>query len=82
MTARELKIARKILDALHDLDGGQAHELTIHADAGGLNLCGTAEFGEVLAWLDTKKYAISVKTEFKGVMWSISDLGESARRRM
>lgn len=82
MTSREIKIAKKILDALHELDGGQAHALTIHGEIGGLSLCTTAEFDEVIVWLDTKKYVVGVKTEFKGVLWSISDLGESARRKM
>lgn len=82
MTAREIKIAKKILDYLHGIDGGQAHELTIHAEIGGLNACPAAEFEEVLGWLDSRKYVIGVKTEFKGTLWAISDLGESARRKM
>ena len=82
MTAHELKTAKRIPDALHELDGGQAHALTIHGECGGLNLCTTAEFDDVLVWLDKKKYIIGVQTEFKGVLWSISDLGESARRKM
>ena len=82
MTAREIKIAKKILDVLHGLDGGQAHALTIHADCGGLNCCSSSEFDDVLRELDARRYAIGIVTEFKGVLWSISDLGENARRKM
>lgn len=82
MTAKEIKVAKKILNHLHALDGGQAHALTIHAEIGGLTLCPTAEFDEVLAELDRRKYVIGVSTEFLGTLWSLSDLGASARRRM
>ncbi len=82
MTAREIKIAKKILDHLHGLDDGQAHPIVIHAEIGGLPVCSTAEFEDVLAELDRRKYIIGVATEFKGTLWSISDLGESARRKM
>lgn len=82
MTAKEIKIAKKILDALHELDGGQAHALTIHGDIGGLNLCTTAEFDATLAELDRQKYVIGIPSKFKGVMWNISTAGESARLQM
>ena len=82
MTARETHLVKRILDALHDLDGGQAHALTLHADIGGLNACTTAEFDGALALLDRQKYALGLKTKFKGVMWSITDAGEAARLQM
>lgn len=82
MTAREIKIAKKLLDHLHGLDGGQAHPLTIHAEIGGLSACHGAEFDEVIEELSRRKYVIGVATDFKGTLWSISDLGESARRKM
>lgn len=82
MTPREIKIARRLLDYLHALDGGQAHPVLIHAEIGGLPFCNTAEFDEVIAELDRRKYIIGVRTEFKGTLWTISDLGESARRKM
>lgn len=82
MTARELKTARKILDHLHGLEGGQAHATLIHAEIGGLTACGLSEFEEVLDWLAQRKYADFVESEFKGRLWTITDLGESARRRM
>jgi hypothetical protein len=82
MTAREIKIAKKILDQLHTLDGGQAHAFTIHAEIGGLAAASASEFEEVLAELDQRKYALGVHDEFKGTLWSITSLGESARRKM
>lgn len=82
MTIREIKIARKILDHLHGLDGGQAHALTVHAEIGGLTCCSSSELEEVFAELDRRKYALCVHDEFKGDLWSITSLGESARRKM
>ena len=82
MTAREIKIARKILDYFHELDGVQAHALSIHAELGGLVACTADELEEVLAKLNTAKYVIGVTTKFRGVMWSISDQGEAARLQM
>lgn len=82
MNAEDLKIAKRILDALHALDGGQAHGMTIHAEIGGLNVCTTSQFNDVLAELDRSKWVIGVKTKFRGVMWNISDAGEAARLEM
>ena len=82
MTAKEQQIAKRILDALHALDGGQAHALTIHGDIGGLNACTSADFDTALAELDRVKYVMGIKTKFKGVMWNITDAGEAARLQM
>ena len=82
MTPREIKIAKRILDALHALDGGQAHALTLHGEIGALGFCTSAEFDAALQLLDEKKFVIGVKTKFKGVMWNISDAGEAARLEM
>jgi hypothetical protein len=82
MTAREIKISKKVLDYLHGLDGGQAHALTIHAEIGGMPTASTSEFEEVIVELDRRKYVIGVHDEFKGMLWSITTLGESARRKM
>ena len=82
MTAREIKIAKKILDHLHTLEGGQAHPLTVHAEIGGMAACSSAEFDEVCGILLARKYADFVQDEFKGQLWSITSLGESARRKM
>lgn len=82
MTARERIIAKRILDYLHGLDGGQSHPLTIHAEIGGLNVCSSAEFDSVLGLLDAKKWIVGVATEFKGTLWEISDAGEGKRLKL
>ncbi len=82
MTPRETKIAKSILDALHELDGGQAHALTIHGEIGGLGLCSSVEFDSVLAALDRQKLVLFVATKFKGRLWNITDAGEAARLQM
>lgn len=82
MTAREIKIAKRILDYLHDLDGGQAHAMSIHGEIGGLGFCHAHEFDETLKQLETSRLIIGIKTKFKGVMWNISDAGEAARLEM
>ena len=82
MTARETKIAKRILDALHELDGGQSHALTLHGEVGGLGLCSSAEFDAILAELDKRKLVMFIETKFKGRMWNITDAGESARIQM
>lgn len=82
MTARETKIARRILDVLHELDGGQAHALAIHGEIGSLGLCSSAEFDSIMAELDKRKLVMFIETKFKGRMWNITDAGEAARLQM
>jgi hypothetical protein len=82
MTTREFQIAKKILDRLHSLDGGQEHHLAVHGNIGGLPLCGSQEFEEVLKELNTRKWIDGVHSESRGLLLSITDLGESARRRI
>jgi hypothetical protein len=84
MTHRQIGIAKAILQALHDTDGGQLHEISIHADA---NLIFRAmipknEFDEVFATLNGDGCFIGVTTKFKGTLWSISDKGEQTRQEM
>jgi hypothetical protein len=82
MTAHETRIAKRILNHLHELDGGQAHALTIHAELGGLNVCTTSDFNDTLAELDRRKLVIGIQSRFRGVLWSISSAGEGARGEM
>ena len=82
MTTRETHIAKKILNALHELDGGQVHALSIHAEIGGLAFCTGAEFDSTLELLDSRRFVLGVNTRFMGRMWSISDAGEAARLQM
>ena len=82
MTARETKIAKRILDNLHDLDGGQSHAMTIHGEVGGLAMCSSTTFDSVLVELDRQKLVMFVDTKFKGRLWNITDAGEAARLQM
>jgi hypothetical protein len=82
MNTREFLIAKKILDHLHTLEGGQEHHLMIHAHIGGLAFCSGQEFDEVLAELDQRRWIVGVRSESRGLMVSISDLGESGRRKI
>jgi hypothetical protein len=82
MTAREIKIAKRILDTLHAAEGAQMHALTIHGEIGGMGFCTSAEFDATLAELDKQKLVVGIKSKFKGVMWNISDAGEAARLEM
>jgi hypothetical protein len=82
MTTKEFQIAKKILDRLHTLDGGQEHHLFVHANLGGLAFCTGQEFDEVVAELDKRRWIVGIRSESRGLMLSISDLGESARRKI
>jgi ADP-heptose:LPS heptosyltransferase len=82
MTARETQIAKKILDCLHNEEGRQLHAQTIHGEIGGLNVCNTRDFENVLNELEKMKFVIGVKTKFRGEVWNISDAGEAARLEM
>jgi hypothetical protein len=84
MTAREIKVAKCILDAAHDYDGGQAHALTLHADAtlrmGAL--IPMNEFNEVFQSLNAAGCFNGVATKFKGTLWSLTPKGEQTRLEM
>ena len=84
MTHRHVAIARCILDALHDLDGGQAHEITIHADASLLFrvIIPKNEFDEVFTELNGMGCFTGVATKFKGTLWSLNAKGEQTRQEM
>ena len=87
MTAREIKIAKAVLDYLHDLDSGQATELLIHTRAFGEGFGdpqpSVAELGVTLRMLDATKLITGVPARFNGKMkWNINDAGEAARLDM
>lgn len=81
-TAREIEIAKKILEHLHELDGGQEHPITVQAAIGGMNVCGSAEFRDLIGKMDSAGWLVVVPTQFRGQMISISDGGEQARLKM
>jgi hypothetical protein len=83
MTARELKIAKAILDVLHDREG-QMVEPMIHAEAQ-LRLderIPLAEFNAALFHCDDHGWLTGVKARFSGRKWNINDAGEAARMEM
>jgi hypothetical protein len=81
-TKRNHASPRSILDFLHAEDGRQLHALTIHGEIGGLSLCSSQEFDAVLSELNTRKFVVGVTTKFRGMVFNISDAGESARLEM
>ena len=82
MTQSEIKLARAILDVLHGLDGGQMHELPLHAEVNLIVKCTRSEFEGALKICDTSGWVIGIRSKFKGVAWNISDAGEAARLEM
>jgi len=84
MTQHQITIAKSILDAFHALDGGQAHDLTIHADASlrYRALIPRNEFDDVFAELNLLGCFTGVATRFKGTLWSLSPTGEQLRQEM
>jgi hypothetical protein len=81
---RDLAICKAILDYLHDLDGGQAHELNIHAGVcrNTLTLIPKSEFDLMFRHCSKEGWLLHVATRFKGSLWSINAAGEKARQEM
>jgi len=83
MTAREIKIAKSILQVLHDLDGGQAREVSLHGEAYVLCQCSRTEFEAVLHLCDVNGWLTGVQAKLgQGKKWSINDQGEAALLEM
>lgn len=84
MTHRDLAICKAILDYLHDLDGGQAGEITIHASACErfMAVIPKTEFDAMFKHCQVEGWLFHVPTKFKGSLWSISASGELARQQM
>lgn len=81
MTAREIKIAKAILETLHDSDGAQMIEVVIHADVT-VSLqekIPLAEFDAAMSICDKRRWLTGVAGKFGGRKWNINDAGESAR---
>jgi hypothetical protein len=83
MTMREIKIIRRLLDELHDTDGGVLSETQIHAAVGGTEFCSVAELAASVAICDTRKWITGVNNETRNIrMWGISPRGEKARTEL
>lgn len=92
MTKRQVKLAKEILDYLHELDGGQAGDVLIHAavnEAIGGVYVPLTEINEVLEICDRNGWIITVPSRFnlddrgrKVHLRSLSDDGAAARLQM
>jgi len=84
MTKRHLAICKAILEAVHDLDGGQALEVIIHADACKhfRAMIPLNEFNEAFESLNREGCFTGVHSKFKGTLWSMSDKGRQTREEM
>jgi hypothetical protein len=80
MTTREAKLCKAILDALHDLDGGQYTDIQIHGDLflRGLKFS-LAELEGAIAICSVRKWIIGAPGVAGKMKWNISDRGETAR---
>lgn len=84
MTVQQIKIAKWLLEYLHELDGGQASDLRLHGvvnEAAGEYVPRSA-LDEVLELADRDGWIITVKTKFKGTLRSLTPLGEATRLEM
>lgn len=80
MTERESKIAKALLDVLHNLDGAQAGEINLHAEVNLIVPCGAVEFGAVLKLCADRKWITSIPAKTTGKLkYNINDAGEAAR---
>jgi len=84
MTPRQRNIAKAILEALHDRDGGQLDEISIHADACLLihEMIPRNEFDEAFETLTRDGCFIGVKLKYNLMMWSLTSRGEQIRQEM
>lgn len=80
MTTRELKIAKALLDVLHELDGAQIEEISLHARVSELTACSLAEFSAALASVNVRGWVNRIENKItRKPKWNINDAGEAAR---
>ena len=81
MTTREIKICKAILDALHDLDGGQYNELQIGGKA--YEILGREfslpELDAAIDICNKRRWIVGAPGVAGKMKWNISDRGETAR---
>jgi hypothetical protein len=84
MTTREIKICKAILDAMHDLDGGQYNELQIHGAA--YEILGQTfslpELDAAIAICNARGWIVGAPGVAGKMKWNISDRGETARLQL
>jgi hypothetical protein len=80
MTKREIQITQALLDVLHETDGAQLGEITLHREVTLIVECSATEFAAVLKQCDTRKWLTAVPARTTGTMkYNINDAGEAAR---
>ncbi len=79
MTARESEIAIAILGALHATGGKQLAEPVLHATANFklASFATLAEFDGALKAIEAERWVAGTRGQLKGLLWRITDLGES-----
>lgn len=83
MTTREAEIAKAILDVLHEEDGRQLEEITLHVAVTKRCPCALREFDAALVQVDQHGWVTGVKGRILGrLKWNINDAGEAARLEM
>lgn len=85
MTRAQTKLAKDLLDELHELDGGQIGDVQLHAalnERSGGKYIPLTEINEVLELCDRNGWIITVRSKFKGSLRSLSDEGQAVRLQM
>jgi len=83
MTQFEIKVLRRLLDELHDTDGGLLSEIQLHGAIGGTAFCSASQLTGMIALADTRHWITGVRNETTGLtMWGISPRGEKARTEL
>ena len=82
MTTREIKLARSLLNVLHDRDGHAANETDLFGEMTVRCDCTLGEFKVTLLNCDARGWLTGVKGKFAGKLWDINDEGEIARMQL
>jgi len=80
MTQREQKLVKHMLDVLHESDGLQFDEITLHGSIYLRAVCSLGEFKAALAIASMRGWINAVENRTtKKMKWNINDRGEGAR---
>lgn len=82
LTEREKKLAKKLLNTLHERDGKAIEETVLFGEMHSATECSLREFKAVLAICDARGWLTGVAGKFSGKLWDINDEGEIARLQL
>jgi hypothetical protein len=82
MTRRENKLAKSLLDILHDRDGRPHVEPELLAELVVFAQCSLSEAKATLKQCDARGWLTGVDGKFSGKIWAINDEGEIARLQL